>query len=1306
MQLLDSDTKTEATAALTPVEERTPVVPPSRLADVEHPWLGLESFREETRAYFFGRDVEIAEIYLRLRSHPLLVLYGRSGLGKTSILRAGLIPRLTAANHRPAIHRLDYSNKRVGPAAQLLLLLFISPQSEDEWRYESALLHAREWATELREKLVFDLPADSASWLWLRLHWSKQPPTTTHLILDQFEEVFTLGTQQPGAEDELRDALAILLQGMIPAPISELIAKHDGFLDQFDTDSTPVRVVLALRDDYVYALNRWKRVLPALGQNNFELGALRGPAAFDAVFKPGELRCHYRDEVREENEVETGLPAIVTPETAKRIVRFVAKKGEDTPIEEIEAVPPILSLLCRELNERRFTEPGGNVETPATQITFSESDTDVETIIKSFYERCVTGRPEAVRIFIEEELVSYSGARLAQDEKSILSCFEKGWKTPGAADGRRAPGYGDPAKARNCLEDLVNQRLLTSLGGDNPSYELIHDLLAAVVEKSRLTREAVAQTERLRLEQAAQRRRLRRTAAVACALAVTLIATISGGYYFFFQPHASYYRDFAKHNGFAIGIAQISESEASRLPVSFRLIHKGIVRDGWKLHWKPAFRVEAVNGFLELTTNHSVFPYLWKGELESEGAQDAKPGEKGEQLRLETVCQWEFVSTAKNEIIYERALDRTGRMVYALIYSPPGSTLPSASQPGSGLSSASLPGSDLRSASLPGSALPSATPPGSGLPADSPPGSGLLSTSLRRSGLPSTRLARFVGPNGFPQLQRDSAAEFVEIHYDEAGWEDRVMYLDGKGLPAAGPDSAFGQEMRHNDVGQLTCILSLDAEGHRMIDDAGNSGMQPKYDEKGYEIEAISVDTDLKPRPVKDGWVITKHQYDRFGRNCRSTYHDVNGEPVLSRKDGYHGWQADYDEHGNERVMTYLGLDGKPMLIAGYATLKSSHDSRGNETRKNYYGVNGEPVLSKEDGYHGWQAEYDKQNRQTVVTYLGLDGKPMLGTDGYATFKSSYDSGGNKTGQSYYGPNDEPVFSKKNGYHGWEANYDEHGNQTVVTYLGLDGKPMLVVDGYVTFKRSYDSRGNETRRSYYGVNDEPVLKSNGYHGWQAEYDEQNRQTVVTYLGLEGKPMLIADGYATFKSSYDSRGNMTGQSYYGVNGEPVLLKEDGCHGWQAEYDEQNRQTVVTYLGLDGKPMLRTDGYATFKSSYDSRGNETRRNYYGVNGEPVLSKENGYHGWQTEYDDQNRQIGVTYLGLDGKPMLVADGYATFKSSYDSHGNKTRQNYYGVNGEPVLSKKNGYHGWQAEYDDQDRVTGVTYLGLDGKPLVLPAH
>ena len=162
----------------------------------------------------------------------------------------------------------------------------------------------------------------------------------------------------------------------------------------------------------------------------------------------------------------------------------------------------------------------------------------------------------------------------------------------------------------------------------------------------------------------------------------------------------------------------------------------------------------------------------------------------------------------------------------------------------------------------------------------------------------------------------------------------------------------------------------------------------------------------------------------------------------------------------------------------------------------------------------------------------------MLGTDGYATFKSSDHSGGNKTGQSYYGPNDEPVFSKKNGYHGWRQ---------ITHYMQRDGcdcsgfgrKPMLVVDGYVTFKRRTIHVAMRHGETTMGSQRRARLEEQRLpRAGQAEDHEQNRQTVVTYLGLEGKPMLIADGYATFKSSYDSRGNMTGQSYYGVNGEPA------------------------------------------------------------------------------------------------------------------------------------------------------------------------
>lgn len=492
--------------------------------DLEHPWLGLESYSDSTRSYFFGRDVEVAELLRRLRLHPLLVLYGRSGLGKTSLLWARLVPELEKLGDRPTLYRISYRAGEEFPLDQLL------------------------GALEVLEQLDVPglaLPEDPASRLWLHFHYRKGKNRVTHLILDQFEEIFTIGADWPAADIQVRQALAILTQGAIPPPVEALLDEGEVFIKQFYLDVPPLPILLSVRQDYFFALNRWHNDLPQICQNSFELRALRGLAAVDAVLKPGQLRCHYRGEIRAENKIDTGLPPIVTQEIAERIVRFVAKKSRDVPIEEIEAVPPILSLLCRELNERRFTEPAGTPENPAAQITFREGETDIATIITTFYERCLAGRPEAVRVFIEEEFVSsYSGARLQQDQQSIIKVFTDGREIPGAADGRRAAGYGDPVKARACLEDLVNQRLLTSVGGgENPSYELIHDLLASVVQKSRTIREERfqkeqadrrAETERKAREDAEERRRIERRRArkvvmtVSAALVLAVAAAIYG----------------------------------------------------------------------------------------------------------------------------------------------------------------------------------------------------------------------------------------------------------------------------------------------------------------------------------------------------------------------------------------------------------------------------------------------------------------------------------------------------------------------------------------------------------------------------------------------------------------------------------------------------------------------------------------------------------------------------------------------------------------------------------------------------------
>ena len=476
MSLPDSDDGV-AESAPSP-EEQSPPTSLHPLADLEHPWLGLESFREETSAYFFGRDAEIAELHLRLRSQLLLVLYGRSGFGKTSILSAGLIPRLRREGYRAAIHRLSYAQEDSNPFEQLLLHLDVRDAN-----------HA----------LPFPLPNDTASRLWLHIHRKLPWSGVTHLILDQFEELFTVETQRRGTVDEVREALGILIQGAVPASVAPYLDREEAFFDYFDPDSQPVHVILALRDDYVYALNRWRRHLPQLGQNYFELRALRGPAAFDAVFEPGWLRTRKREENGILVDADTGLPPIVSEATARRIVQFVAEKKEDVPLEEIEAVPPILSLLCRELNERRSQQTRDTLGLPLAEIVFEEQETDFESILENFYERCLADCAEAVRIFIEEHLVSHSGIRLQNDERSIVDVFANGCEIPGSREmGRRAAGYGNRDAATTCLHRLVNERLLSPIpGGENPRYELTHDLLCRPVYKSRSIRRERLEKERL-----------------------------------------------------------------------------------------------------------------------------------------------------------------------------------------------------------------------------------------------------------------------------------------------------------------------------------------------------------------------------------------------------------------------------------------------------------------------------------------------------------------------------------------------------------------------------------------------------------------------------------------------------------------------------------------------------------------------------------------------------------------------------------------------------------------------------------------
>jgi len=93
-----------------------PELEPDRLADwplpdsigyPEHPFLGFERFREQDARIFFGRTDEIRDLLDLLTDRPdrIILLYGQSGAGKSSLLEAGLLPRLRRRGWAVEAHR-------------------------------------------------------------------------------------------------------------------------------------------------------------------------------------------------------------------------------------------------------------------------------------------------------------------------------------------------------------------------------------------------------------------------------------------------------------------------------------------------------------------------------------------------------------------------------------------------------------------------------------------------------------------------------------------------------------------------------------------------------------------------------------------------------------------------------------------------------------------------------------------------------------------------------------------------------------------------------------------------------------------------------------------------------------------------------------------------------------------------------------------------------------------------------------------------------------------------------------------------
>ena len=206
-----------------------------------NPYVGLRPFDLDDSEDFFGRDRDARLLRLKIISAPLTLLYARSGLGKTSLLRVLTIPDLE--KHENC--RVIYLDAWSGEQPEKSLYDAIASVAAD-----SGIADPTAGDPTLSELVRLALSADDR---------------TIVLVLDQFEEFLV---NHAGRLDPLRKQLASLVRSR----------------------DLNVRVVLALREEFLAALEPFREEILTLFQSTYRLEPLTPEGARDAIEQPATKR--------------------------------------------------------------------------------------------------------------------------------------------------------------------------------------------------------------------------------------------------------------------------------------------------------------------------------------------------------------------------------------------------------------------------------------------------------------------------------------------------------------------------------------------------------------------------------------------------------------------------------------------------------------------------------------------------------------------------------------------------------------------------------------------------------------------------------------------------------------------------------------------------------------------------------------------------------------------------------------------------------------------------------------------------------
>lgn len=388
------------------------------------PYVGLQPFTEADRAYFFGREREIRLVSANLYAAKLTVLYGASGVGKSSLLMAGVVPGLRKKPHTAVVMFREWQR----PDAIALLKKAVAAAADEA----------------AGRPLGLD---DTASLDDLLAAAGQAIAGTTLLLLDQFEEYF-LYFPRGGAGDAF------------DAELARAVNRRD----------VDAGFVLSIREDSLSKLDRFRGRITTVLANPLRINHLRPQDARDAIRKPLDVHNLRPEQAGEPVRIEDALVDALIEQTVTGSVSLsqagaatdnAAKAGE-----RVEA--PYLQLVLMRLWDEE-ARAGSRV----LRLTTLDKLGGAQQIVRTHLDQVMAQLPAAQQVLCAaffDRLVTPSGSKIA----CRLDDLNK-WA-----------GAGRDAEVRKIVDALASPqarilRAIDPLPGDPPQYEIFHDVLAAGV---------------------------------------------------------------------------------------------------------------------------------------------------------------------------------------------------------------------------------------------------------------------------------------------------------------------------------------------------------------------------------------------------------------------------------------------------------------------------------------------------------------------------------------------------------------------------------------------------------------------------------------------------------------------------------------------------------------------------------------------------------------------------------------------------------------------------------------------------------